>query len=342
VAIKEKAGVVKRRIWAWIRPLAAIAILALLVWRLGTGAFVHGLRVIDGGTLLLGVAIGAVATVASAWRWCLVARGLGIRLPLHTATADYYRALFLNAALPGGVLGDVHRAVANGKQAGDVGRGVRAVVLERTAGQIVLAVVSVLVFVTLPSPAVPHGVVVALAAVTGGLAVAGGVVAWWRPWRGGSRWARGGRLFAGEIRDGLLDRRVWPGVFLASGVALAGHLLTFLVAVRAAGSDASPARIVPLMILALLAMGLPLNVGGWGPREGVCAWAFAAAGLGATLGLTVAVVYGVLTFAASLPGAAVLLTRWALRLRLRVDRPRRVLPTPARVPVYPQGGAIHG
>ncbi|MBW8707220.1 hypothetical protein MBT84_47065 [Streptomyces sp. MBT84] len=56
-------------------------------------------------------------------------------------------------------------------------------------------------------------------------------------------------------------------------------------------------------------MGLPLNVGGWGPREGVTAWAFGAAGLGAETGLTVAVVYGVLSFVASLPGIPVLLAR---------------------------------
>ena len=55
----------------------------------------------------------------------------------------------------------------------------------------------------------------------------------------------------------------------------------------------------------LLAAALP-NVGGWGPREGVTAWAFAAAGLGASLGVATAVVYGVMVFVASLPGAAVL------------------------------------
>ena len=77
----------------------------------------------------------------SAWRWCLVARGLGLRLSLRGAVADYYKALFLNAALPGGVLGDVDRAVRHGKDEGDVGRSVRAVVLERTAGQIVLVAV---------------------------------------------------------------------------------------------------------------------------------------------------------------------------------------------------------
>ncbi len=57
-------------------------------------------------------------------------------------------------------------------------------------------------------------------------------------------------------------------------------------------------------------MGLPLNVGGWGPREGVTAWAFGAAGLGAGTGLSVAVVYGVLSFVASLPGVVVLVVRW--------------------------------
>ena len=68
---------------------------------------------------------------------------------------------------------------------------------------------------------------------------------------------------------------------------------------------APPSRMLPLALLVLLAAALP-NVGGWGPREGVTAWAFAAAGLGASLGVATAVVYGVMVFVASLPGAAVL------------------------------------
>ena len=76
----------------------------------------------------------------------------------------------------------------------------------------------------------------------------------------------------------------------------------FLLAARVAGSGAPSPELLPLALLALLAMGLPLNVGGWGPREGVTAWAFGAAGLGAAQGLTVAVVYGVLTFVASPAG----------------------------------------
>jgi hypothetical protein len=121
-----------------------------------------------------------------------------------------------------------------------------------------------------------------------------------------------------EARGALLARGSWPGVMISSIAVLAGHLAMFLLAARAAGSTASAAELLPLALLALLAMGLPLNIGGWGPREGVLAWAFGAAGLGASMGLTVAVVYGVLSFAASLPGVCVLVGRWLAALR----RPR--------------------
>ncbi|WTX86577.1 flippase-like domain-containing protein [Streptomyces sp. NBC_00637] len=297
-----------------VGTVAGVVILSVLLWRLGTGVFMDGLRRIDVPTLLVGLGIGAVTTVFSAWRWALVARGLRIRLPLGPAVADYYRALFLNAALPGGVLGDVHRAVRHGQSAGDVGRGVRAVVLERTAGQLVLAVAGVTVLLTLPSPVmqdVRHIAPLVLLAGVGALAVVLAVR------MNSSAPRRGGRLRAGlaEAREGLLSRRNGPGVAVSSAVVLAGHLGMFVVAARVAGSDASVLELLPIAVLALLAMGLPLNVGGWGPREGVTAWAFGAAGLGASTGLAVAVVYGVLSFVAALPGAVVLVARWYAGLR---------------------------
>src|SRR2546430_16947786 len=56
-----------------------------------------------------------------------------------------------------------------------------------------------------------------------------------------------------------------------------------------------------------IAAGIPLSIGGWGPREGIAAWAFAAAGLGAANGVTVATLYAVLMLAAVAPGAGLLL-----------------------------------
>ncbi|WUO17499.1 flippase-like domain-containing protein [Streptomyces sp. NBC_00289] len=294
--------------------VAGVTILAVLLWRLGTGVFLDGLRRIDGVSLLAALAIGLVTTVFSAWRWQLVARGLRIRLPFGPALADYYRALFLNAALPGGVLGDVHRAVRHGQSAGDLGRGVRTVVLERAAGQAVLAVVGAAVLLTMPSPVLADArqlaPLIGLAAL-GALAV---VVAL-RMNRAPSRRGRALRATLAEAREALLSRRNGPGVALSSAVVLAGHLGMFVLAARVAGSAASVAVLLPLAVLALLAMGLPLNIGGFGPREGVTAWAFGAVGLGASSGLAVAVVYGVLSFAASLPGALVLVARWSAGLR---------------------------
>lgn len=311
----------RRRAWAWARTLGGVAILASLAWKLGTGGFLAALRVIDAGTLLAAAGIGLFTTVLSAWRWRLVARGLGITLPLRTATADYYRATFLNTALPGGILGDVHRAVRHGRDLGDLGLGMRAVALERIAGQAVVIATGITLLLVLPSPAraplasVPSGLAAGLAAAGLAVAITLAVVAAGALPRGASRCARALRTGAVAVRQGLLTRRAWPGVVASSVGVLAGYLAMFLVAARAAGATAPTVHLLPLLVLALLAMALPLNVGGWGPREGACAWAFGAAGFGASQGLTVAVVYGLSVFAASLPGAGVLLVRWLARRR---------------------------
>ncbi|WP_443053541.1 flippase-like domain-containing protein [Streptomyces sp. NBC_00285] len=311
-----RAALNSRALRTHFGTVAGVTILALLLWRLGTGVFLDGLRRIDGTALLAALAIGVVTTVFSAWRWQVVARGLRLRLPLGVAVADYYRALFLNAALPGGVLGDVHRAVRHGQSAGDMGRGVRAVVLERVAGQVALAIVGGAVLLTMPSPVlaeVRHLAPVVGLVVLGALAVVVALRMNRAP--SSSRRGRALRTALGEAREGLLSRRNWPGVALSSAVVLAGHLGMFVLAARIAGSAASVAVLLPLAVLALLAMGLPLNIGGFGPREGITAWAFAAMGLGAGAGLATAIVYGVLSFVASLPGAVVLVVRWYQGLR---------------------------
>ncbi|MFL6152616.1 MAG: hypothetical protein ACJ72B_09560, partial [Ornithinibacter sp.] len=57
----------------------------------------------------------------------------------------------------------------------------------------------------------------------------------------------------------------------------------------------------------LVMSALPLNLAGWGPREGAAAWVFAAAGLGAASGLATAVAFGAIALVGTLPGAALLL-----------------------------------
>jgi uncharacterized membrane protein YbhN (UPF0104 family) len=283
--------------WRVARLVGGAAILAVVVWRLGTGPILDGLRSISAGPLLAAAGIAAVTTVCSAWRWTLVARGLNMTLPLPAAIAAYYRSQFLNTTLPGGVLGDVHRGVRHGHDVGDLGRGLRAVAWERFAGQVVQAVLTLTALFVLPSPvrsAMP--VVVAVLVVA---ALAAVLLVRLVP----NRWAR---TLSADVRDGLLARQAWPGIIAATIVIVAGHTATFLIAARTAGSTAPLATLIPLALLVLLAMVVPANVGGWGPREGAAAWLFAAAGLGAAQGVATATVYGVMVLVASLPGAIVL------------------------------------
>lgn len=321
-----------RTAWKWVRVVASVAMFAVLIWRLGTGPFLDGIRTVNGPALAAAGVLGVLTTLCCAWRWRIVAGGLGIHLPLRAAVAAYYRSLFLNVTLPGGVVGDVHRGVSHGRDVSDVGLALRAVGWERFAGQVVQAVLTVIVLLLLPSPVHSAMPLVALGLVVAVVAVA--LVARARRGGGRSAWARLRNAVAGDIRAGLLERRAWLGVAVASTLVVCGHALTFLIAARTAGADASVAVMLPLAMLVMLVMVVP-SVGGWGPREGGAAWAFGAAGLGAGQGVATAVVYGVMVLVATLPGAAVLVVSWwrrtfaagprADREGARQHRPVRVL-----------------
>jgi uncharacterized membrane protein YbhN (UPF0104 family) len=308
-------------VWTWVRLAGGAAILVVLVARVGTGPFVDAIELTSAGALLAGLAVTAVTTVASAWRWRLVARGLGTDVPLAAAIGAYYRSLFLNSTLPGGVLGDVHRAVTHGRDAGDMSRSVRAVGWERSAGQVVQILLTVAALLLLPSPLrsslptiVAGAVEVALVLLLVGFVVRGT--------RGLP--ARIVRAVSRDVREGLLARSLWPGILAASMLAVAGYVVVFLVAARTAGVPASTREILPLALIVLLASAVPTNIAGWGPREGAAAWAFGAAGLGAAQGATVAVVYGVMVLVATLPGAVLLLGDWLVGRRRRTSTPIRV------------------
>jgi glycosyltransferase 2 family protein len=318
-----------RTVWAWGRIVGPAVTLAVLVWRLGTGPFVDGIRMVDGRALAAAVGIALLTTVCCAWRWKTVARGLGVKLSLPAAVAAYYRSQFLNVTLPGGIVGDIHRGVSHGRDVRDVSRALRAVAWERTAGQVVQIVLTLVILLALPSPVHSSMPLVAVA-VTVAVLVAVLVA---RTARGGERsaWARLRSAVAGDLRDVLLTRRAWLGIALASALVVAGHALTFLIAARTAGTSAPLSRMLPIALLAMTAMTLP-SVAGWGPREGVTAWAFGAAGLGAQRGVTTAVVYGVMVLVATLPGAAVLVVAW-----FRQTRPAEQNVPPAERNASPAG-----
>jgi glycosyltransferase 2 family protein len=300
--IEETRGTaISRSIGISARLAGGAAMLAVLVWRVGAGPFMDGLRLTTAWALGAAVAITALSTTCCAWRWSLVAGGLGVDVPVRTAVSAYYRSQFLNSTLPGGVLGDVHRGVLHGRAVGDLGLGLRSVAWERASGQAVQALLTVAVLLAL-APPVGCLVVAWVVAAVAGLAL---VVVVLRP-KAGSRQIRIVSAVISDLRGSVISKRTWPGIVLASTVAVMCHVAVFAVAVQVTGMEPPAGRVLPLALVVLLASAVPANIAGWGPREGAAAWAFGAVGLSAAEGVTVAVVYGVLVLVATLPGAVML------------------------------------
>jgi uncharacterized membrane protein YbhN (UPF0104 family) len=304
-SVPAGAGPAVRRFGPSLLRLAAGVTVLWFLWRqMGAAPFKDGLRAVTWQAVVAAVTLTVLTTVCSAWRWRVVARALGVGIGLPGAVCAYYRSLFLNSVLVGGILGDVHRAVTHGRRAGDVAGGLRAVAWERLCGQVIQAVVTVVVLLTLPSPvrsALPY----VLAGVAG-LAGCAALVVRGAARRGRSRLTRAARAVSADLRHGLAPG-VWPQLVLASVLVVAGHTATFVIAARVAGSTAPLGELVALLMVVQTAMVIPLSIGGWGLREGVAAWAFGAAGLGAATGVTVATLYAVLMLAAVAPGAGLLL-----------------------------------
>ena len=280
-----------------LRLGAGAAVLAVLVAHVGTGPFARALSALTAPAVLTALGGTALTTLCCAWRWTWTARRLGLDLDLRSALGAYYRSQLLNVTLPGGVVGDVHRAVRHGVDVSAVPGAARAVVWERAVGQVLLVAGAVVAMAWLPTAARTP----AYLGLGGVLAAVLGLLGWsgLRRWRG-----RGGDVVADLRRIAVAG--VWLPLSL-SAIAVLGHVLVLLTAARAAGVALPAPAAVPLLLTVLLGSSLPASVAGWGPREGTAAWVFSAAGLGAAGGVTVATLYGVLTFLAVLPGAVLLL-----------------------------------
>jgi glycosyltransferase 2 family protein len=267
------AAISRTNPWAWARLLGGVAILGVLAVRLGAEPFVEGVRRTDAPALVVALVVTAGTTWCCAWRWSLLSERLDVAVPVRPAYRRYYRSQLLNATLPGGILGDVHRGIDHGRSAGALGRGLGSVVWDRASGQAVQATLAVAALPLLPIAladrsrwAVPVAAVTAVALVA------------WLGWR----------------------------VVLASALAAVGHVVVFVVVARSVGVGAPLPELVALALAVLLVSAVPLSLAGWGPREGAAAWLFAEAGLVADTGVSVAVAFGVASLVAVLPGLLVL------------------------------------
>lgn len=269
----------------------SLGVLALVIWWADAGAVVARLRGATVGWLVLAGVSLTVLTFAMAKRWQIVAQAVDIDISFRHAVAEYYIAQLANLLLPGGVVGDVARAVRV-RQAGNMVRAAQSVAAERIVGQVVTFA--------------------ALGMGLGMAMVVPGGIAWpAQTWIGlcGAMLATGIAIMVSR-RAGptgrfvhLIGRLLCTLRVLGLSLLVTALLIFSLYAcARATGTVIPPAGWLTLIPLILSAMLIPLSVGGWGWREGAAAALFPLLGATPDAGIAMGISYGAMMMIAALPG----------------------------------------
>ncbi len=307
----------------WLRLLASLVLLGVLALWLDTSAIIAEIRGLSLYWVLLGLILTLPQVAISAWRWRLTARLLDIRLPWQAALGDYYLATFLNQVLPGGVMGDAARAWRHARASGQRAAALRAVIIERTSGQLVLAAMACATLFSpiwqAPLSAFSRESLWGAGVLLGGLflLLMFGLLFKRILRRPLSLFKR---VFAGfftglgrDLHRSLLSQQAWPRQLLGSALVVCSYVAVFVCAAQAIGSELPLTTLLALIPLVLLAMAIPLSVAGWGLRESAAALVWVGAGLSPAQGVAISVAYGLLVLISSLPGALFLIRRRSRR-----------------------------
>ncbi len=272
------------------RPLRALAGLAVTALLLGfalreaeLGGAIEQVRRARWSWLTLAVLLGPVQFALAGLRWRAIADALGSPMGRREAITEYGLSSLLNQLLPGGVAGDLIRVWRRRPQHG-LGRATRAAVLDRWIGLWVHVSVT-LCGLWLVAPRTGEAIAVAaLFALLCAIPLL--------PTQLG-RQARWALRRAGIAMIGLsvLLTGTFLGAFALCGQALGEPPGTWVVAG------------VPLV---LLAMAVPVSVGGWGLREATAVAILPRFGWSPEGALAVSTLYGLTALVGALPGGIAL------------------------------------
>ncbi len=274
-----------------VNIIVSVVVLALVLWWADTGAVVGRLRGASPTWLALAGLALTVVTLLMAKRWQIIAHAVEIDIDYARAVAEYYIAQLVNLVLPGGVVGDVARAVRV-RQKGDLTRAAQSVAADRIVGQVVMF--TALGFGLIIALLVPGGI--AWPAVTW-IGIAAGI-------------GMGAVVSVLSRRDGVTARflrlilRLLQNLRLLALSLLIAVLLIFSLyaCARATGTAIPHTGWFTLIPLVLSAMLVPLSIGGWGWREGAAAALFPLIGASSDAGIAMGIAFGGVMMIAALPG----------------------------------------
>lgn len=295
------------RRFAFLIPPLCLALLAFLIAKAGPETVVETILGASPVYLIPALLLVQVQIVLSAIRWRFTAACLGQRIPLATATGEYYLASLVNMTMPGGMAGDALRAYRMREQ----GRGgwkapAKAVVMERVSGQLAFFAVAAAGLLAWPLvlgrnlPDGAPGLGLIMIVLTAVLVLAAALAA---RFIGAQRLKTLGRDISSTFLQG-------PAPLIQAGLSLlvvASYIATFMLASAAIGAPLQPSAAITVIPLCLLAMLIPAGLGGWGTREATAAALWPLIGFTAAEGLSASLLYGAICVIGALPGLVVAL-----------------------------------
>jgi len=280
-----------------LRLAVSLALLGAILWVIDGAGLWHRLASVDFSWFALALALGILANIVSAWRWLLIARGLGQEARPAALFIAYGRGVTLNTVLPGATLGgDAYRAVALQRLGNPLLKSAASVALDRLSGLWALFVLSwcawlVWAFVGDSSPQV---VLLHLVGMAAAIAM---------PWFAGM--ALGLMKLPAEAWAARLLRLLSETAHFAR-MTLIPSLVVQLATIAAlwAALQSVAAEFSALYLMAVAApvffiAALPVSIGGFGTREAALAGYWLLAGLPVEVAVAGALLHG---FATTLQG----------------------------------------
>lgn len=265
--------------------------------------------------VLLGVLLYGLGQMISAYKWYLLLAPVRLVMTYGRTVAIYFIGMFFNIFLPTIVGGDAVKAILLSRETGAAGRATMSVFMERNVGLLALLTTAGIAVwyappVRLLGLSLPMLVMLLLAGFVAanlvlasprGYAVVDAIVA--------STPLGRMRHRAASLYDGLVPYRTHAGVLaIAIGLSFLFQAIVIGVVVlnaRALGQSFSISALAVFVPLISLAGMVPITVNGLGVREALYVLLFGQLGASRDVAVSLALLYLVVTFMASLPGGIV-------------------------------------
>lgn len=290
----------KPRSISWLRALLSVGVSAGLLLAIYTALDLDQLTALFSASdpiwFLAAALLVPVQVVLCALRWHRVSSDLSLDFSLQRAVEEYGLSVLLNQILPGGIAGDAVRVWRHKQGHGSFAAPLRAAVVERMIGQwvhLLVTALGIVLWTQVHGDAAPFGSGVAIAIV---LAVF--VAIWLRP-------PPGLRMVVADSRVAMKSAGQLVFHAVVSLALMGTLLLSFWCCSQALGLPLGWGVLTAVPLI-LLAMVIPLSMGGWGLREVSAAVVLGTLGWSAESAIALSAAYGLVNLVGALPAGVVL------------------------------------